>query len=286
MKIHYQQNGAPSESIPGLGEKSWENGADRATTDPRAIGSGACRRVGRGAPFLDVVMTDSTHRPPDQTAPEILTRFEIHNGGDGLLQRVLAPPNLGVMSIEAAEAAPELMEAARRATQQGGYVVLLTAANAWRLDLANTLIEAAVRRWPDLTERRDSLRLALHEAVVNALLHGCLRVPPHLRDTPEGWVKHSQEIEAALADPERGSRPVLVTLVAGSDGWVAQVADRGPGFVAPQDQEAAAVPPAELHVLARGRGLAMIRAACDRVVWHDDGRRVELTMAYPPKRED
>ncbi|SDE26760.1 ATP-binding protein [Rhodospira trueperi] len=230
-------------------------------------------------------MIESTHRPTDRNAPEILTRFEVRNGGDGLLQRVLAPPNFGVMTIEATESAPELMETARRATEQGGYVVLLTAASAWRLDLANTLIEAAVRRWPDLLERRDRLRLALHEAVVNALLHGCLRVPPHLRDTPEGWLKHSQEIEAALADPERGSRPVLVTLVAGSDGWVAQVVDQGPGFAAPRDPTSDAVIPAALHVPTRGRGLAMMRAACDRVVWLDGGRRVELTMPYPPERE-
>jgi anti-sigma regulatory factor (Ser/Thr protein kinase) len=235
--------------------------------------------------LLDVVMTDLISRPTDRSVPEILTRFEIRNGGDGLLQRVLAPPNHGVMSIEATEAAPELMEIARRAAEQGGFVVLLTAANAWRLDLANTLVEAAVRRWPNLNMRRDSLRLALHEALVNALLHGCLRVPPHLRDTPEGWLRHSQQIEVALTDPERGSLPVLVTLVAESDAWVAQIADQGSGFAAPEEVETGAPASAGLQVPTRGRGLAIMRAACDRVVWRDGGRRVELTMTYPPERE-
>ncbi|WP_299439917.1 ATP-binding protein [uncultured Rhodospira sp.] len=222
---------------------------------------------------------------PDSDGPEILTALEVRQGGDGLLQRVLAPATRGLLTVEAAEQAPALMTCARDATRHGGLVLLLTAANGWRLDVANLVVTAAERLWPALYSRRDTLRLALHEAWVNALMHGCLRVPPNLRDTPEGWIEHSRTIDAALADPARGDRPVLLTLTAETDGWVARVMDQGPGFDAPADVILGPAVPAQAKTATRGRGLTLILGACDRVSWHDGGREIRMMFAYPPREE-
>lgn len=220
---------------------------------------------------------------PMIAAVDVVTDYELLLGGDGLLQRVLARPGKGVLTIEATEQAPALVEHARAVANADGLVLLLTAATAWRLDVADVLVIEATRRWPDVVPRRDSLRLALHEALVNALLHGCLQVPPNLRDDTEGWLEHSRVVDEALIDPSRGSRPVLVTMAAVEEGWEVAVVDTGSGFDPPPESPTDGVAPLVSTLSARGRGVALMRAVCDRVVWHDGGRAVHLTIKPPPK---
>lgn len=225
----------------------------------------------------------SDPRPPDGRATlEIETDPDVRAGGDGLLQRVLFGPGGGVLVLEAAERAPALADHARAVSAAGGLALLLTAACGWRLDVADMLVLAGVRRWPALDVRRDGMRLAVHEALVNAVMHGCLRVQPHLRDTPEGWLAHSQAIDAALADPGRALAPVLLTLETEPDGWMARVADDSPGFDPPPDSDSTAgsqAIPLSMDRAAHGRGLALMRAVADRVSWTQGGRAVALWFA-------
>ncbi|MBB4287320.1 ATP-binding protein [Roseospira goensis] len=229
--------------------------------------------------------TETDRVVPDAASLACMDEATIDTTGDGLLLRALLPPRHGLVAAEAAAAAPDLAVRAEAAVAAGGLALLLSAASAWRLDVAQAVVTAALRHWPGLETRRDGLRLAVHEAVVNAMLHGCLRVPPHLRSDAAGWLAHSAAVDAALADPERGDRPVLVTVTPEPDGWTACVVDRGPGFIPPCPDNADPAPADPPATRPRGRGIALMRAMCETVRWEEGGRSVHLTIAQRPSRD-
>ncbi|MQX38324.1 ATP-binding protein [Roseospira navarrensis] len=210
---------------------------------------------------------------------------DVQAGEDTLLRRSLTPPGAGLMATEVRTRSPDLADRADSVVAAGGLAVLLNVRFAWRTDLAGALAEAVVAHWPALALRRDSVRLAIHEAAVNAMIHGCLGIPRALRETPDGWMLHTAAIKAALADPDHSGRPVLVTIRAGEDDlWTVQVQDRGPGFSPPTDSDPApGDAPALVATGGRGRGLTLMRAVADTVRWSDSGRRVEMTFASVPK---
>lgn len=211
---------------------------------------------------------------------------ELRASGNGLLERVLVPPGRGLVVSEALVRAPALRDLALETAAADGLALLLSAGAAWTLDTAEVLTEAAVARWPALRQRHDVVRLALHEALVNAAMHGCFGIPPDLRDHQDGWLVHTAAIDEALRDPARSLRPLLICAApdAESGGWILRIADDGPGF----DLAAAgcaAGDNARQGVGAeapRGRGLRLMRAAADTIAWEDGGRRVCMTLTATP----
>jgi anti-sigma regulatory factor (Ser/Thr protein kinase) len=225
-------------------------------------------------------MTPADSDQPGTAPLAILSEAAVTAGDRDALDSGLNGPCGGLgMSAAVAAAPPDWIKDTQTAVGAGGLVLLLTARAAWRLDVAATLVDAAALRWPALAARRDGLRLALHEAVVNAVQHGCLDVPPEIRDGPEGLLAHARAMQTALDDPARSSRPVLVTLTVGAaaggaaNTLTARVRDSGPGFDPPAS---AAVMPGRNR--ARGRGLPLMEGICDRVAWSDGGRTVTLTL--------
>ncbi len=212
--------------------------------------------------------------------------LELRASGNGLLERVLVPPGRGLVVSEALAQAPALRDLALETAAADGVALLLSAGAAWTLDTAEVLTEAAVIRWPALRPRHDVLRLALHEALVNAAMHGCFRVSPDLRDHQDGWLAHTAAIEEALRDPVRSLRPLLICAARNvdGDGWILRVADDGPGFDVAAARCAAGDDAREDRAAEapRGRGLRLMCAAADTIAWEDGGRRVRMTILATP----
>jgi len=208
-----------------------------------------------------------------------VTGLEVCPGQNELLSRFLSPPNHGFMMAEAAQHAPGMAARAQTVAEAGGLAVLLRANVAWEADVPGALALAGAAHWPGLEPRSGGLRLAAHEALVNALMYGCLNVAPHVREDTKGWLDYTAATVAALADPERGGLPVLVTVEEQPSAWVVRVEDPGPGFEPPPAfiGGGPTVPPPGA-VTSRGRGLMLMRAICDRVEWSDGGRVVLLTF--------
>lgn len=137
-----------------------------------------------------------------------------------------------------------------------------------------------------LTEQ-DEVRVAvaLEEALLNAVIHGNLEVSSKLRE--EEGTAYDDLIAERQHDPQYGRRMVRVDCEVSAHEVRFRITDEGPGFdVAglpdPRDDDRIA--------LASGRGILMMRAFMDDVVYNRKGNEVTLVKrgspTAPSRREE
>jgi len=126
---------------------------------------------------------------------------------------------------------------------------------------------------------RESVTLALHEAILNAIIHGNLGVPSSLKNQD---VRLFEElVEERRRDPAYGGRIVRIEARADRTRAEFHIEDQGDGFdhrKLPDPTEAASL------MEVSGRGLLIIRLSMDEVRWNERGNRITLVWkARAPK---
>lgn len=124
---------------------------------------------------------------------------------------------------------------------------------------------------------RDSVRLALAEALNNAMVHGNLALGSELKEAGD-WEGFEAELERRQQDPAYGERKIFVEVDAGLDGLTIAIEDQGKGF------DPASLPdPTDPAALLNnsGRGVMLMRFAMDEVRWNARGNRVEMRKQLP-----
>lgn len=165
------------------------------------------------------------------------------------------------------EADPEI-----RNRVASGLFVAVTARKAVDVDLAFLFSQALANRLGLEPAKAETMASALQEAIANAVMHGSLEMSGMSRESLEAFVKFSETMEARLADPVHGGRPVELSARWTDAAIEVTIRDRGPGYL-PVDL--AERPFRE----ASGRGLTMIADLADGgVSFGERGRR--LTMRF------
>jgi anti-sigma regulatory factor (Ser/Thr protein kinase) len=118
---------------------------------------------------------------------------------------------------------------------------------------------------------RRNIACVVHEAVLNAVLHGNLAMANEGRDPAAGGDDFPAAIAARLADPALVARRCEVRVRWRAAAILVRVTDHGAGF------RAAAVP--DHTVLPWGRGIRVIRALATRCRWVRGGRSLLLRFA-------
>jgi CheY-like chemotaxis protein len=126
-----------------------------------------------------------------------------------------------------------------------------------------------------VVESHDAVRLgvALEESLMNAIIHGNLEVSSELRQQGDGSLYDDFIKMQALQEPFCRRR-VIVTAVLNSETATFEIRDEGPGFCL------SALPdPLNPENLLRpsGRGLLLIQAFMDDVVFNDKGNCITMT---------
>ncbi|CUW40536.1 conserved protein of unknown function（containing HATPase_c_2 domain,104-235) [Magnetospirillum sp. XM-1] len=142
-------------------------------------------------------------------------------------------------------------------------------------DLVGVLIAALVQRLPRAEALALDLRLALQEAVGNAVMHGNLCLDGRLRSSREGLSLFTQTMQRRLEDPRFAHRPVTIAADWNHTHLVIRVEDRGRGFQPP------AVSLPVMPKACSGRGIGQIRALCQRVSFTRNGRRISMRFCLP-----
>jgi CheY-like chemotaxis protein len=121
----------------------------------------------------------------------------------------------------------------------------------------------------------DVIGMAFHEALVNALEHGCLEMDSSLKgDLFAEQDPFVAQVQERLADPHYADRTIDVELHITPQRFEAVITDGGPGF------DTAAVGRFTEASLGKqcGRGLAMIQLVMDEVNHNAKGNQIRLAL--------
>lgn len=151
------------------------------------------------------------------------------------------------------------------ADREEQLLVSLTSATLYQDNWSNLLGQALARHLNLAQSQRDHLITALHEAQVNALVHGNLELQSGFTDA-EGLFRHYERIQQRLAQPSYARRRVETACNWNNEHVQIAVSDQGSGFDLWYAQ-------ADEHQVS-GRGLMLITQLSDHVVIDQDGRRI------------
>ncbi len=115
----------------------------------------------------------------------------------------------------------------------------------------------------------DRIETAVHEALTNALLHGCLEVDGFSRSSADSLLEQSARIAARADDPAYATRRIRLSVVPADGGHIVVVGDDGPGF----DPDAIGN--------GAGRGITILTRLADAVAYSTVGNVVRLTFRTP-----
>lgn len=156
----------------------------------------------------------------------------------------------------------------------GHLSLLVTTKSAYRHPISRAFVEAIESRKALPGELHDRIYTATQEAVMNAVLHGNLRIEGGLRDNLEHFVQFHESIERRLALPEIAGGLIRVDALWNSKMLYVVIRDSGDGY----DKEAVPELTDTLTSgpIGSGRGLSILEAICDRVVLLHGGRAIKL----------
>ena len=121
----------------------------------------------------------------------------------------------------------------------------------------------------------DVIAMAFHEALVNALEHGCLEMDSGLKaDLFASEDPYAANLQERLADPRYAHRQIDVTMHATTERYEVTITDQGPGFDTSRVSEITDV---NLNKQC-GRGLAMIQLVMDEVRHNAKGNQIRLVL--------
>jgi anti-sigma regulatory factor (Ser/Thr protein kinase) len=156
--------------------------------------------------------------------------------------------------------------------ESGGLYMALATTTAYSLAPAHLFCKVLAERFAIDVSLRDDLELAVHEAVVNGLLHGNLEIVSEDRQTLEGFRNYYETVEKRLDTPPFGRRGIEISAVADERSITVSVIDSGAGY----DRSNLSV--SDDSDRKSGRGLALIRHFAQDVRIDDGGRK--LTMRF------
>ncbi|MBF0374716.1 MAG: ATP-binding protein [Alphaproteobacteria bacterium] len=155
--------------------------------------------------------------------------------------------------------------------EQAGLYLCLTAGSAHGAEPALAVCTALSARL-DLDEAvRQSIELALHEALANAIIHGSLGVAAPPEATVDQFMAFIDDVERRLADPEYAGRRVEIFATWDDAILRIGVRDQGEGYRTQCNENASAD-------RKSGRGLLLIQELATAVQIGEGGRR--LTMEF------
>ena len=150
---------------------------------------------------------------------------------------------------------------------------LLTCPTIYACDVALVFARALSNRLELSSNRYDKIHLALHEALVNGLIHGNLQISSELRQTARDFVEYSRVLNERLNDPAYAQKSVSIWATWNTKKLEIKIRDEGAGYaIAPVIQR-------KPELTAKtGRGLRLIAGTADSCTIDDFGREITLSF--------
>jgi anti-sigma regulatory factor (Ser/Thr protein kinase) len=186
------------------------------------------------------------------------------------LQAALALPATRCVEADLAEGCGGELTLTEPVLGRLGLVV--TTRSAYRHSIVRTFVDAMECRTKLSKDLRVRLYSAAQEALMNAVLHGNLRIDAGLRGSLDGLAAAQDAIESGLNVPEIARSMIRIEAAWNASVLHVSIRDSGAGY--DHGSPEGWCPPPDDN--ASGRGLAILQAFSDRVAVLNGGTTVKL----------
>lgn len=150
---------------------------------------------------------------------------------------------------------------------------ILTCPIIYACDVAKIFTQALHRRLDLSSNRQEKIHLALHEALVNGLIHGNLQISSDLRQSAREFVEYSRILNERLKDPAYAKKSVSIWATWDNQKLEIKIRDEGAGYTVDSTMKR------RVDVRAKsGRGLRLIAGTADSCTIDDFGREITLSF--------
>ena len=113
----------------------------------------------------------------------------------------------------------------------GELSFLLTCPVLYACDVARIFVDALKKRLNLNDDRASDIHMALHEAIVNGLIHGNLQIGSEYRQSARLFVEYGRLLTKRLKDPAYARKSIAICACWNKSKLVIKIKDEGAGYV-------------------------------------------------------
>ncbi len=151
--------------------------------------------------------------------------------------------------------------------------ILMTCPVIYACDIAQIMSKALDRHLNFSKTRYEGIHLALHESMVNGLIHGNLQLSSNLRQSARDFIEYARLLDERLNDPAYAQKSMSLWATWDIEKLEIKIRDEGAGYTA--------MPLMQTQPGIRqksGRGLKIIAGTADSCTIEDFGREITLSF--------
>ncbi|MBP5534312.1 MAG: SpoIIE family protein phosphatase [Alphaproteobacteria bacterium] len=152
---------------------------------------------------------------------------------------------------------------------------LLTCPVMYNCDVSRIFVDALNQKLNFTTDRFAGIHLALHEAIVNGLIHGNLDIGSEYRQSARSFVEYGKILSERLNDPAYAQKSLSISAAWDSTKLRIKIRDEGAGYVIRDNFSSRSMASAKNKT---GRGLLFIAGIADSCTIDDFGREINLSF--------
>ncbi|MBQ7413068.1 MAG: SpoIIE family protein phosphatase [Alphaproteobacteria bacterium] len=153
--------------------------------------------------------------------------------------------------------------------------LLMTCPIIYACDIARIFTTALQKRLFFSKTLAESIHLALHESIVNGLIHGNLQLSSNLRQSARDFIEYAHLLNERLNDPTYAQKSMSLWASWNDERLEIKIKDEGAGYTSVPTVQRTDQPAPQAK---SGRGLRLIAGIADSCTIDDFGREVTLSF--------
>ena len=196
------------------------------------------------------------------------------NPSESHLKELLAFPCAGIVDAHALDDSIQTFVKKIRPHKQTKCIgVLLTCPIIYACNVAELFTQALNNRLALTPTQSESIHFALHESIVNGLIHGNLHVNSQMRQSARDFIEYARLLHDRLNDPSYAQKSISIIATWDKQKLEIKIRDEGAGY------ELNSSPKLTPHVQPKtGRGIKIIAGTADSCTIEDFGREITLSF--------
>ena len=152
--------------------------------------------------------------------------------------------------------------------------LLLTCPVIYACNVAQNITRALQQFIMLPSEQQESIHFALHESIVNGLIHGNLQINSSMRQSARDFIEYARLLHDRLNDPSYAQKSISIIAVWNTKKLEIKIRDEGAGYGSTPNT----IKQSSTMQHKTGRGIRIIAGAADSCTIEDFGREITLSF--------